>query len=120
LPGKYGEFVRNYLLRMSHYVMATTPAIAYDITSVDRAIEWGYAWEAGPFQQMDALGHDFLREGFERLGLPLPPLMQSVKGDAFFAAGEDGWTALTYEGSAPGTYTPVPEVPGQIALELLR
>ncbi|MFL5618966.1 MAG: 3-hydroxyacyl-CoA dehydrogenase family protein, partial [Gemmatimonadaceae bacterium] len=31
LPGKYGEFVRNYLLRMSHYVLKTTPSIAYDI-----------------------------------------------------------------------------------------
>jgi hypothetical protein len=31
LPGKYGEFVRNYLLRMSHYVLKTSPSIAYDI-----------------------------------------------------------------------------------------
>ena len=32
-------------------------------------MEWGYAWEAGPFKQMDVLGLDFLREGFARLGL---------------------------------------------------
>ena len=72
LPGKYGDFVRNYLLRMSHYVLKTTPSIAYDIVSVDRAIG-GYAWEAGPFQQMDALGHDFLRDGFARLGSTCRP-----------------------------------------------
>ena len=58
---------------MSHYVLKTTPSIAYDIVSVDRAIEWGYAWEAGPFQQMDALGHDFLRDGFARLGSTCRP-----------------------------------------------
>ncbi|MEO7457274.1 MAG: 3-hydroxyacyl-CoA dehydrogenase/enoyl-CoA hydratase family protein [Gemmatimonadaceae bacterium] len=116
LPGKYGEFVRNYLLRMSHYVLATTPSIAYDIASVDRAIEWGYAWDAGPFQQMDALGHDVLREGFERLGLSVPPLLASLKGDSFYQKGEAGWNQLALDGGSE----PVPPVPGQISLELLR
>ena len=116
LPGKYGEFVRNYLLRMSHYVLKTTPAIAYDIVSVDRAIEWGYAWDAGPFQQMDALGHEFLREGFTQLGLDVPPLLAQVKGADFFQPGDGGRTQLAFDGS----YAPVPSVPGQISLDLLR
>ena len=116
LPGKYGEFVRNYLVRMSHYVLKTAPTIAYDIVSVDRAIEWGYAWEAGPFQQMDSLGHDFLREGFGQLGLDTPPLLAQAKDGAFFAPSESGWTHLALDGA----YAPVPPVPGQITLEILR
>ena len=116
LPGKYGEFVRNYLLRMSHYVLKTTPSIAYDLVSVDRAIEWGYAWEAGPFQQMDALGHDFLHEGFARLGLDTPPLLAGVKDGAFFRQQGEGWSYLT----DAGDYAPVPPVPGQISLETVR
>ncbi|MEO8563168.1 MAG: 3-hydroxyacyl-CoA dehydrogenase/enoyl-CoA hydratase family protein [bacterium] len=116
LPGKYGEFVRNYLLRMSHYVLKTTPAIAYDLVSVDRAIEWGYAWEAGPFHQMDALGHDLLRDGFARLGLDEPPLLSITKDGAFYRAAPDGWTYLTLDGA----YAPVPPVPGQISLEQVR
>jgi 3-hydroxyacyl-CoA dehydrogenase len=116
LSGKYGEFVRNYLLRMSHYVLKTTPSIAYDIVSVDRAIEWGYAWEAGPFQQMDALGHDFLRDGFARLGLDVPPLLAAAKDGSFFHTSADGSTYL----NDAGGYLPVPPVPGQIALEQVR
>jgi 3-hydroxyacyl-CoA dehydrogenase len=116
LPGKYGDFVRNYLLRMSHYVLKTTPAIAYDIVSVDRAIEWGYAWEAGPFQQMDALGHDFLRDGFARLGLDTPALLASAKDGAFYRAGAEGWAMSGFDGA----YVPVPPVPGQISLEQVR
>jgi 3-hydroxyacyl-CoA dehydrogenase len=116
LPGEYGDFVRNYLLRMSHYVLATTPSIAYDIVSVDRAIEWGYAWDAGPFQQMDALGHDFLREGFTRLGLDVPPLLAKAKDGAFYRKADAGWQYLTFE----GTYEPVPPVPGQISLDIVR
>ena len=116
LPGKYGEFARNYLLRMSHYVLKTAPSISYDIVAVDRAIEWGYAWEAGPFQQMDALGHDFLREGFAQLGLDTPPLLDAAKDGAFYRADAGGWSYLTFDGD----YAPVPPVPGQIALEQVR
>jgi 3-hydroxyacyl-CoA dehydrogenase len=116
LPGKYGEFVRNYLLRMSHYVLATTPSIAYDIVAVDRAIEWGYAWEAGPFQQMDALGHDVLREGFARLQLEVPALLAKAKDGAFYHAREGSWNYLAFG----GTYEKVPPVPGQIALDVVR
>ena len=116
LPDPYGEFVRRYLLRMSHYVLKTTPAIAYDIVSVDRALEWGYAWEQGPFRQMDALGHDFLREGFARLGLDVPPLLEQAKDGAFYHRGASGWTHLTLAGD----YAPVPPVPGQISLDEVR
>jgi 3-hydroxyacyl-CoA dehydrogenase len=116
LPGKYGEFVRNYLLRMSHYTLRTTPAVAYDLVSVDRAIEWGYAWEAGPFQQMDVLGHDLLREGFARLGLDVPTLLADAKDGAFYHAHDGEWSYLSFTGS----YALVPPVPGQIALDAVR
>jgi 3-hydroxyacyl-CoA dehydrogenase len=116
LPGTYGAFVRNYLARMSHYVLATTPAIAYDLSSVDRAIEWGYAWEAGPFQQMETIGLDVLREGFARLGLDTPTLLETAHDGAFFKAGPDGWSQL----GTDGKFTAVPVVAGQISLESVR
>jgi len=117
LPGKYGEFVRNYLLRMSHYVLETTPKIAYDLVSVDRAIEWGYAWDAGPFQQMGALGIDFLKEGFARLGLTEPELLaKTEKGGPLFASTDSGWTYFT----DTGIMGPVPPIPGRISLNALR
>jgi 3-hydroxyacyl-CoA dehydrogenase len=116
LPGKYGEFVRNYLLRMSHYVLKTTPSIAYDLVAVDRAMEWGYAWEAGPFRQMDAIGHGFLRDGFAALGLDVPPLLAAAKDGRFFHDTAGGPTYL----SDAGGYLPVPPVPGQISLDQVR
>ncbi len=116
LPGKYGEFVRNYLVRMSHYTLKTTPTIAYDLVSVDRAIEWGYAWEAGPFQQMDTFGHDALREGFARLQLDVPQLLADAKGGAFYHAHDGGWSVLTEK----ALYSPVPPIPGRILLSEVR
>jgi 3-hydroxyacyl-CoA dehydrogenase len=73
---KEARFTREYVLRFSHYVLTTTPIVAYDEASVDHAMEWGYAWEAGPFKQMDLLGVDWLRRGFADLGLDEPELLR--------------------------------------------
>jgi 3-hydroxyacyl-CoA dehydrogenase len=111
LEGRYGDFAREYLLRFSHYVATTTPVIAYDLVSVDRAMEWGYAWEAGPFKQMDLLGLDFLESGFERLGLDMPAMLGKVEG-CFYRSAGDELRYLTNDGG----YARVPEVPGTIHL----
>ena len=111
--GLPGEFVREYLLRFSHYVLVTTPVIAYDIPAVDNAMEWGYAWEAGPFKQMDMLGAPFLRNGFARLGLAEPPLLRDATR-GFYADG--GATVL----SLGGGYQPVPREPGEIRLAEIK
>jgi 3-hydroxyacyl-CoA dehydrogenase len=104
-----GDFVKEYLLRFSHYVLTTTPAIAYDIPSVDHAIEWGYAWETGPFKQMDMLGVDFLRRGFAELGLNEPALLREVH-DGFYTS--EGTQVL----SLSGGYQEVPHEAGEIRL----
>src|SRR4051812_32676812 len=111
LEGRYGEFAREYLLRFSHYVLETTPVVAYDLVSVDRAMEWGYAWEIGPFKQMDLLGLDFLREGFGRLALGTPAMLTKAKR-SFYQESGDGLLYLTNDGG----YARVPEVPGTIHL----
>jgi 3-hydroxyacyl-CoA dehydrogenase len=108
---KGAMFVHEYLLRFSHYVLETTPLIAYDIPSVDRAMEWGYAWEAGPLKQMDWLGADFLRRGFAALELGEPRLLTRAGNDAFYAA--DGARVLSLAGEG---YEKVRETPGTISL----
>ena len=106
---RHGAFVREYLLRFSHYVLTTTPLIAYDLVAVDHAMEWGYAWDAGPFKQMDLLGLDVLRRGFAELGLDEPALLREVNG-GFYTS--DGAQVL----SLSGGYEPVPTEPGEIRL----
>jgi 3-hydroxyacyl-CoA dehydrogenase len=108
-----GAFVKEYLLRFSHYVLSTTPVVAYDLTAVDHAMEWGYAWEAGPFKQMDMLGLDFLQRGFAELGLDEPALLREADG-AFYTT--DGAEVL----SLSGGYEAVPRDPGEIRLAELH
>jgi 3-hydroxyacyl-CoA dehydrogenase len=111
VEGRYGDFMREYLLRFSHYVLTQTPAIAYDLVSVDRAMEWGYAWDIGPFKQMDLLGLDFLKTGFARLGLDTPAMLTRAK-DAFH---HEAGAELLYL-SNDGGYVRVPETAGTIHL----
>ena len=108
-----GGFVKEYVLRFSHYVLSKTPLIAYDLAAVDHAMEWGYAWEAGPFKQMDLLGADFLRRGFAELELDEPALLREAT-DGFYA---DGGTRVL---ALHGGYQDVPHEPGELKLAELH
>ncbi len=111
--GTEAAFVKEYLLRFSHYVLSTTPKIAYDLAAVDHAMEWGYAWEIGPFKQMDLLGVDWLRRQFAAMGLDEPALLREAT-DGFYSA--DGTQVL----SLSGGYELIPREPGEIRLAELH
>lgn len=98
LPGAYGEFVRKTLLRNAHYALTKSPELAYDVAAVDRAMEWGYGHDAGPFRIMDGIGVDALRAGFQELGLEEPELLSQAT-DGFYRQGPDGEEALGFDGS---------------------
>src|SRR5688572_21664508 len=113
--GRYAEFLRKLLLLESHYTLTRTPEIAPDIVSVDRAMEWGYAWDRGPFKQMDALGLEFLRGGFGALGLDEPTLLRTAQ-ESFYRRPGNGERYLTFAGQ----YSPVDEMAGHLGLDALR
>ena len=99
LPGVHGDFLRKYFLQLAHYVLTTSPKVAYDPIGVDHAMEWGYAWEAGPFQLIDGIGHAFHREGFERLGMDVPELLSKADGSFYRrGSGDGGWEMLGWDG----------------------
>ncbi len=115
LPGKYGDFLRALLFRTFHYTLLRTPEIAYDLASIDRALEWGFGWELGPYRAMDALGLEAVRAGLRAQGLDEPELLAKA-GDAFYRRVDGARTVLTFS----GVREPVTLPPGQISLRLLR
>jgi 3-hydroxyacyl-CoA dehydrogenase len=115
LGGVHGDFLRKLLVEQSHYCLAMTPQLAYDIAAVDRAMEWGYGWEIGPFRVMDALGLDWLRAEFARAGKDEPALLKRA-GEAFYEQSPAGTTIAT----ADAGRVPLPPVPGQVSLGVLR
>ncbi len=53
---KAGEFLRETLGPTLEYAAKVTPEIAYSADDVDRVMRWGFGWEIGPFEIMQAIG----------------------------------------------------------------
>jgi len=62
---KVGTFLRETLAPTLGYTAKVWPDIAYAIDDVDRVMQWGFGWEIGPFEIIDAIGpHDALGDVF--------------------------------------------------------
>src|SRR5207247_728418 len=72
---KAGQFLRDTLVPTLEYTAKVAPDLAYSIDDVDRAMQWGFGWELGPFEIMDAIG---LRAREHRLS-PAAPDLQILK-----------------------------------------
>ncbi len=111
MSGPYGEFARQTLLENAHYALEKSPELAYDVPSVDRAMQWGYGHEAGPFRVMDMLGVDFLKAEFERRGMGVPALLTRAQG-SFYRTQPNGEEVLGFD----GRYAPVTPIDGNLRL----
>ncbi len=72
----------HYLAYTSHRV----PEIADDIVSIDNAMRWGFAYEAGPFEMWDMLGVQETIERMEREDIAVAPWVKEMlaAGNASF------------------------------------
>ena len=52
---KAGRFLRDTLLPTLEYTKSVAPSIAHSQDDIDRVMRWGFGWELGPFELMEAL-----------------------------------------------------------------
>src|SRR4051812_40284629 len=52
---KAGQFLRDTLGPTLAYTEQVAPDIAYSNDDVDRVMQWGFGWELGPFQTIEAI-----------------------------------------------------------------
>jgi 3-hydroxyacyl-CoA dehydrogenase len=53
---KAGRFLRDTLAPTLAYTAIVAPSIAHSPDDVDRVMRWGFGWELGPFELIDAIG----------------------------------------------------------------
>ena len=53
---RVGAFLRETLAPTLLYAARVAPDIAHSIDDVDRVMRWGFGWERGPFELLDAIG----------------------------------------------------------------
>ena len=99
---KAQQFLWGALSETCLYAARRVPEISDNLVDVDRAMRWGFGWELGPFEVVDALGlQSFSRQVTNEARL-LPPLFEKVlaSGRNTFYQSEKGATTVFDLGAA--------------------
>jgi 3-hydroxyacyl-CoA dehydrogenase len=78
---RVGTFLRETLLPTLVYTATVSPEIAHSIDDVDTVMRWGFGWELGPFELLDAIGVRQVLDlsgGVSGSDSPVPPLLAQV------------------------------------------
>jgi len=102
------------------YTANRIPEIADDIVNIDNAMRWGFNWDIGPFEAIDALGVKETVARMEKEGLKVPALYKQVleKGNGSFYKRENG-KSLFFDFNS-NSYKPVPQRSNVISLRSLK
>lgn len=118
--GKGGEFLRDVLLPLFNYSVQLSGIICDSPQQIDDAMRWGYGWQLGPFQLMDAAGPAWVKEQLEARGEVVAPSLLSLlaaKGEgAKFYGAEEGTPTVWIQGSGA---RPINQPEGALFLDQL-
>jgi 3-hydroxyacyl-CoA dehydrogenase len=117
---KAQQFLWGGLSEMCLYAARRVPEISDSVVDVDRALRWGFAWELGPFEILDAIGVKAFAAQVQKEGRALPMLIEKVlaSGRKGFYESEKGTT--TVFDIASGGAKKVEEPKGVIILKSLK
>jgi 3-hydroxyacyl-CoA dehydrogenase len=93
---KAQQFMWGGLSEMCLYAGRRMPEISDHLEDVDRAMRWGFAWELGPFEMVDAIGLPAFAEQIEKEGRRLPPIFEKAlsSGRKSFYESHQGETSV--------------------------
>jgi 3-hydroxyacyl-CoA dehydrogenase len=79
-PGRAGAFFRQSTLDILGYCARCIPEIADSPADIDRAMQWGFGWELGPFAQWEALGFERVLADMKGAGISVPAWVEADRG----------------------------------------
>ncbi|WP_299087588.1 3-hydroxyacyl-CoA dehydrogenase/enoyl-CoA hydratase family protein [uncultured Metabacillus sp.] len=87
-----GTLLQNITIPTLIYSAELLGTIADDIVAIDRAMKWGFGWEAGPFELWDAIGVEKSIELIAARGFDVPDWVKEMiaKGYETFYRKENG------------------------------
>jgi len=93
---KAQQFLWGTLSEMCLYAARRVPEISDNIADVDSAMRWGFGWEMGPFEVMDAIGLKAFAEQARKDRGSLPAVIEKVlsSGRKGFYESEKGTTTV--------------------------
>jgi len=75
---KAQQFIWGGLSEMCLYAARRVPEISDNLADVDRAMRWGFGWELGPFEMMDAVGVKAFATQVQKEGRAISPFIEKV------------------------------------------
>jgi len=115
-----GKFYQKVLSDAFHYAATRIPEISDDIVSVDNAMKWGFNWEAGPFELLDAVGVGAMAEKWRKENRPVPLLVEKLLGAGRKTFYEDADAITRVFDFSTGTHKALEPGPGVILLPSLK
>ncbi|WP_273266003.1 3-hydroxyacyl-CoA dehydrogenase/enoyl-CoA hydratase family protein [Flexistipes sinusarabici] len=112
---KGAEFAWRVLRDGLLYAFKRIPEIADDIVNVDNAMRWGFNWELGPFEIMDAIGVKKFVKKAKNDGVEVPDGLEQI--ESFYKL-ENG--VKYYYDLTSGEYKEVPVKYDKIDFEILK
>ncbi len=98
------------------YTVNRVPEIADDVVNIDNGMRWGFNWELGPFEMLDAIGVQNFVKRAEVDGVKVPEILKGV--EAFYRFSDEG--QKEFFDFVSGEYKPVPINDKQIKLEIIK
>ena len=108
------RFCRRVLARVLAYAASLVPEVTSSPQDIDDAMKLGFNWQRGPFEMIDAIGHDRMTELFAEAGVETPAVL--AEGGDFYRA--DGKTLEVRR--AGGGYHPVSLPAGVMRFHMTR
>src|SRR6266404_4993719 len=115
-----GAFLWKTMSRTLCYAADRIPEIADTVVEVDRAMQWGFNWELGPFEVWDAIGVEKSVAKLKEEGRTVPANVQKMldSGAKSFYKQENG--QRFYFDFPSAKYVPASDPPGTIVLKSLK
>ena len=108
------RFCRRVLARVLAYAASLVPEVTSSPQDIDDAMKLGFNWQRGPFEMIDAIGHDRMAELFAEAGVETPAVL--TEGGEFYRA--EGRTLEVRH--AGGGYHPVSLPEGVMRFHMTR
>lgn len=89
VPGRGGDFLRAVLIPLMNYSAALIGQICDSPQEIDEAMRWGYGWELGPIELLDAAGPAWVRAQVEAMGLPVAQSLKEIGEGTFYRPSDD-------------------------------
>ncbi len=112
---KGAEFAWRSLRDSLLYTVKRIPEIADDVVNVDNAMRWGFNWELGPFEMLDAIGVQNFVARAEKDGVAVPDQLKSVESFYKIESGMKFYFDLE-----SGAYQKCRQQEGEINLQILK